>query len=84
MPKPKPKNVVPAGVVITPERPLRMLDYKALKEERGIHYAMSHLRRMWQADPPKFPKPYKPTARKLAWDANEIDAWLASRKRAGE
>jgi hypothetical protein len=53
----------------------RVLDYHALRE-KGVHYHINHLRRMWQDDPPKFPVPFKPTPGRLAWWEEEIDAWL--------
>jgi hypothetical protein len=57
----------------------RVLDWDALRD-KGIRYHPNHLRRLWERG--DFPKPWKPSPRKLAWYEDVIDAWLISK--AGE
>ena len=45
----------------------------------GIHYSISHLRRMWMSDPPQFPKPVYPSNRRFAWPIEVLEEWIATR-----
>jgi predicted DNA-binding transcriptional regulator AlpA len=56
----------------------RLLDWDDL-QARGIRFTKNHLRRMW-ADG-RFPPPVNLTPRKLAWDADVIDAWIEQKLR---
>jgi predicted DNA-binding transcriptional regulator AlpA len=43
----------------------------------GIAYHINHLRRMWTAG--RFPKPFKLSARRLAWKSSDIEQWIEAR-----
>jgi hypothetical protein len=59
----------------------RALDYEGLRQ-KGIRYHSNHLRRLWKNN--KFPKPFKPSPRRLAWWEHDIDAWLEEKASASE
>jgi hypothetical protein len=62
------------------KRPTKIwMDYWDLLDI-GITYSPNHLRRLWERD--QFPKPFKPSPRKLAWHAHEVEGWL--RKQEGQ
>lgn len=46
---------------------------------KGIAYHPNHLRRMWTADPPKFPPPVYTSERRFAWREEDIDRWIDER-----
>jgi predicted DNA-binding transcriptional regulator AlpA len=58
----------------------RILNYEALRD-KGIHYSRSHLRRLWQRDPPEFPVPFQTSPSRIAWRESSIDAWIAQKER---
>jgi predicted DNA-binding transcriptional regulator AlpA len=43
----------------------------------GITYHSNHLRRMWSDG--RFPRPVHMSPRKLAWEADAVDAWLTDK-----
>lgn len=43
----------------------------------GIHLSLTHLRTLWKRG--DFPQPVKLTPRKLMWDPELIQAWVAAR-----
>jgi predicted DNA-binding transcriptional regulator AlpA len=60
------------------EDKVRLMDARALKEERGIDYSDTHRDRLIKAG--KFPKPVKfGPGSKLHWIESEIDEWLAAK-----
>jgi predicted DNA-binding transcriptional regulator AlpA len=56
--------------------------YLTLKDlpDKGVHYHVNHLRRMWGDG--RFPPPQHLSPRKLVWDEAVIDAWIASKVEA--
>ena len=46
-------------------------------QAKGIKYATTHIRRMWQSG--RFPKPIYLSPRKIVWDERTVDAWVASK-----
>lgn len=71
------KSLPEAQGARAPLRP-RLISAKELPL-KGIHLHLNHLRRMWTADPPKFPKPVYVSARRFAWPEADIDAWINGR-----
>jgi prophage regulatory protein len=62
---------------ITPH--MRLLTYQDLKALRGVSYTREHLRALIKRG--EFPAPVRVGAQRIAWRADEIDAWIASRER---
>lgn len=61
---------------------MRILDSDGLKA-KGIGYCVDHIRRLVKAG--KFPVPFRiADGRKLVWDEQEIDDYLARCKRGQE
>jgi hypothetical protein len=65
--QPLPKKIFGHYKPPPPPPQRRALDWQGLRE-RG------YLRRLWNRG--DFPKPFKPSPRRLAWWSDEIDAWL--------
>jgi hypothetical protein len=65
----KSKPVKKPGVIYTRDLP-----------SWGICYGINHLRKMWNAG--LFPKPFKLSPRKLAWNEADITAWIESKRAA--
>jgi hypothetical protein len=57
----------------------RVLTPRDLPAEKGIHYHINHLRRMWSAEPPLFPRPFHLSPRRIAWREDVIDRWIEER-----
>jgi hypothetical protein len=57
---------------------VRLIDPSMLPE-KGINYCLNHLRRMWKAEKPAFPKPIWLSKRKIAWPEKVIDDWIAEK-----
>jgi predicted DNA-binding transcriptional regulator AlpA len=58
--------------------PTRFLTWDDLRA-RGVAYHSNHLRRMWGDG--RFPKPVHLSPRKLVWDADAVEKWLADKLR---
>jgi prophage regulatory protein len=56
---------------------MRLLDYKALKPEKGIAYSYTQLWRL--AKTGLFPRPIKIGGGRNAWLETELDAWIEAR-----
>lgn len=61
----------------TPTRILAPRDLPA----KGIHFHPNYLRKLWKKD--EFPKPFKLSAHRIAWDEKVIDEWIAEKLAAG-
>jgi prophage regulatory protein len=59
---------------------VRVLDFKSLVEKKGIGFSRDHLRRKVKEG--SFPAPIKLGERRIAWDEDVVDAWLAARPSA--
>ncbi len=61
------------------ERPLKkeLISFHELPS-MGINYSINHLRRMWNDDPPKFPRPHYPSTRRFGWYPQELEDWIAN------
>lgn len=46
---------------------------------KGIRFSASHLRRLWTAEPPKFPPPIYLSERKAVWPESAVDEWIAGK-----
>jgi predicted DNA-binding transcriptional regulator AlpA len=66
-PKP-PKATTPVRVLAPSDLP-----------SKGVHYSISHLRKLWKSDPSRFPVPQKLSPRKLVWPEHVIDEWIKSK-----
>jgi hypothetical protein len=78
---PPPKTIFGRPKPPSPPPQRRALDYEGLRQ-KGIRYHSNHLRRLWKNN--KFPKPFKPSPRRLAWWEHDIDAWLEEKASASE
>lgn len=58
---------------------MKLLSFKALREEKGIQYSRVHLYRLMNASPPQFPKPIHCGGNRVAFLESEIDAWIKSK-----
>jgi prophage regulatory protein len=58
---------------------MKLVSFTALRD-RGICYSRVHLSRLVKAG--HFPQPIQLGAGRIAWIADEIDAWIASRAAA--
>ena len=45
----------------------------------GVCFHINHLRRLWSAEPPQFPKPFHLSARRIAWKSEVIEKWIEAR-----
>jgi predicted DNA-binding transcriptional regulator AlpA len=54
---------------------MRFVTFKELKTIYGIPYSRTHLYRMIRAG--KFPKPERPSAYRVMWRAQDVEAWMA-------
>jgi len=64
-----------------PSAGIRLLDPHALRD-KGINFHPNYLRKMWEDNPPRFPKPMHLSARRLAWREDVIDEWIEARMKA--
>jgi len=63
----------------TSARPPRiLLSFEQLRA-RGVPFTRVHINRMMEAG--QFPRAVEISQNRIAWDASEIDAWIASRPR---
>jgi predicted DNA-binding transcriptional regulator AlpA len=61
---------------------MRVHSFKELRPVFGIRYCRQHVRRLYQAG--QFPKPIILNGRSVAWRAEDVEAWLNARPKAGE
>jgi DNA-directed RNA polymerase alpha subunit len=59
---------------------MKLIDFKRLALDKGITYSRDHLRRKVKAK--EFPAPISVSDHRISWDEDEIDEWLAAKKRA--
>jgi predicted DNA-binding transcriptional regulator AlpA len=59
---------------------VKLIDFKRLAPDKGITYSRDHLRRKVKAE--EFPAPISVSEHRISWDEDEIDEWLAAKKRA--
>jgi hypothetical protein len=60
---------------------VRLLDPHALRD-KGINFHINHLRKLWEHNPPQFPRPMHLSLRRIAWREDVIDAWIEQRMKA--
>jgi len=58
-------------------RPLALIDYKGLREKKGIKYSKSRLKQLEGEN--KFPKRTYLSKVRVAWSEPEIDQYIADR-----
>jgi predicted DNA-binding transcriptional regulator AlpA len=46
----------------------------------GVPYSKNHCRRLWEKG--KFPRPFNLSPRTIAWWADDVETWLASKSEA--
>ena len=79
---------VPGGVDAASNRSTSMqqvrklVSKKELKSVYGIPYCFAHIARLEKEEPPAFPKRIQLGACRVAWFADEVEAWIAERPRA--
>jgi predicted DNA-binding transcriptional regulator AlpA len=56
----------------------RAIGWDGLRE-LGVPYGKNHLRRLW--DTGRFPKPFNLSKRTIAWWADDVEEWLASKSK---
>jgi prophage regulatory protein len=56
---------------------MKLITFRQLAPEKGIHYSRDHLRRKCKAG--EFPKPIQVSDSRIAWVDSEIDKFIASR-----
>lgn len=57
---------------------MKLITFNQLKEEKRFPFTRVHTMRLVKAN--KFPTPLRVGDRHIAWDENEIDAWLENRR----
>lgn len=60
----------------------KLVSKKELKSVYGIPYCGTHIKRLERETPPKFPLRVLLGACRVAWYADEVEEWIASRPRA--
>jgi prophage regulatory protein len=60
--------------------PTKLISKKELKTVYGIPYCFAHIAKLEAAD--SFPKRVRLGACRVAWYADEVEEWIASRPRA--
>ena len=60
----------------------KLVSKKELKSVYGIPYCFAHIARLEKEEPPAFPKRIQLGACRVAWFADEVEAWIAERPRA--
>jgi len=60
----------------------KLVSKKELKSVYGIPYCFAHIARLEKKEPPAFPIRLTLGACRVAWYADEIEAWIESRPRA--
>jgi predicted DNA-binding transcriptional regulator AlpA len=63
------------------QQSLRFYSWADLRAH-GVSFHTNHLRRLWMDG--KFPRPVKLSPGKLAWNADEVDAWLAEKMKGAK
>jgi hypothetical protein len=48
---------------------------------KGVCFHINHLRRLWTAEPPLFPRPFHLSPRRIAWRESSIDEWIEARSK---
>jgi prophage regulatory protein len=60
----------------------KLVSKKELKSIYGIPYCSAHIARLEKEEPPAFPRRIQLGACRVAWFADEVEAWIAERPRA--
>ena len=60
----------------------KLVSKKELKSVYGIPYCFAHIARLENEEPPAFPKRIQLGACRVAWFADEVEAWITERPRA--
>jgi hypothetical protein len=72
----KSPKTLPKAKAAPTAAPSRLIGPKDLPS-MGIHYSISHLRRVWKAG--QFPEPVYPSKHRFAWPVETLNDWIATR-----
>ena len=57
----------------------KLVSKKELKSIYGVPYSFAHIARLEKQEPPRFPKRVTLGACRVAWVAEEVEAWIDER-----
>ena len=57
----------------------KLVSKKELKSIYGVPYSFAHIARLEKKEPPRFPKRVTLGACRVAWVAEEVEAWIDER-----